>query len=365
MGRNALGRILLLSSLFLCMLSPFALADERERFAQETGLDTDLLDLLKVDVGGTELTIVFVFINQRTFDSKISPFLRQTLLPYAGMNAVYVNPNIKTVVTQFGFSALEVSVEQGGTRVPLASDVWVEITPGFMSGRFEVNPAGSDRGSGSEGILVLGEGIDPSQPFDLIYGGQRARIDLVAGQPQSGTGIAGGPIASTTSHDPVFVPLIGDAGTLRDVFELPEYSSEAMAALFDLPKDDVRTVTLDGRDSDLELLYIRLTDAVRSSALGGALVEALEPLIDTGAIMVWAYSSTGAPFSPWSFYIKQGGTNHVFFSSASFVELTAGFLRLERIDAGTVAAGVIRLPRGVTQSAPYSLYYSASGVDFE
>jgi len=79
---------------------------------------------------------------------------------------------------------------------------------------------------------------------------------------------------------------------------------------------------------------------------------------------VWAFSIEGAAFSPWNFYIKQGGTNYVFFSSASFVELTDGFLHAERVEAGEVAAGVIRLPKSVDSALPFSVYFGTSGVDY-
>jgi hypothetical protein len=103
---------------------------------------------------------------------------------------------------------------------------------------------------------------------------------------------------------------------------------------------------------------------VRESLLGEELLSRLDPLIGAGAVMVFAFSPTGVSFSPWAFYVQQNDTNYVFFSSASFVELTEGFLRTKEIGANELVAGVIRLPRGVDPNLPFSLRYSTSGVDY-
>ena len=75
------GRILIVSSLLLVLMTGVVHADPRDRFARETGLDIDLIGVVQVEVGGIELTVVFVFVNERTFNSKISAELRSALLP--------------------------------------------------------------------------------------------------------------------------------------------------------------------------------------------------------------------------------------------------------------------------------------------
>jgi hypothetical protein len=80
--------------------------------------------------------------------------------------------------------------------------------------------------------------------------------------------------------------------------------------------------------------------------------------------MVWVWSPTAASFSPWWFYIQQSATNYVFFSDASFVELTTGFLDLARLAPGELAAAVIRLPKGVNAQAAFAVYYSTFGVSY-
>jgi len=354
------GRALVVSSLLLCLPAVCVLAEPREEFARETGLDADLISILKVDVGGTELTVVFVFINDRALASKVDPTLRQTLLPFVGQNALYVNPSIKSVVPSFDFNPLAISVQPvGGALLWPSAASWIEITPGFMNGLFQVNPAGPSQGSGSEGILVLGDSIDPTQPFEVVLAGQRVRFQVSATAP-----IASTARSVTSSHEPISVPVLTDVSTIEQLLALDSVTSESMAGLLGLDRSLVRILDTRERGQALRLVFVHLTDAVRSGSLGADLLQRLDPIIGTGAVMVWAASSTGTAFSPWSFYVQQGGTNHVFFSSASFVELTQGFLKTTALSPGAVIAGVIRLPKRVDASAPFSIYYGTSGVSF-
>ena len=266
-------------------------------------------------------------------------------------------------MAQFAFSPYEISVRQvGGSTFTPAADAWMDITSGFSAGRFEVNPSGPDHGSGSEGILVLGDAIDATSPFDVIYRGQEVRFEIGTAPTTSAAGPP--PSAATTSHDPVDVAPLEGTGTLQSVLMHDDFSAESMAALVEVGPSLVRTLQLTLRGEELRMLFVRLEEAIRESALGPELISALEPLIGTGAVMVWAFSVEGAAFSPWSFYVKQGGTNYVFFSSASFVELTSGFVRVERVGAGEVVAGVIRLPKSVSSGLPFSIYFGTSGVDY-
>jgi hypothetical protein len=359
------GRIVGIASLFLLLVSSLVAGDVRERLSQETGLDVDLISLIQVDVGGTELTVVFVFIDERAFESRMSARLREILTPYAGRNAVYVNPSVKPVVSQFEFEPLRTSVQQGGgSVVSPGPEAWVEITPGFLEGRFEVNPIGADQGSGSEGILVLGAEVDPSRPFDLIYAGERAGFVISPPAARSTPVSTSPPTAASPSHPRIDVPALEDVSTLQDVLAHDAFSAEAMAALLGLDPSLIRTMDLEVHGEELRLLFVRLEPEIRGSALGDELLVALDSLIGSGAVMVWAFSSTGAEVSPWYFWIQQLGTNYVFFSSASFVELTEGFVHVERIEEGDVVAGVIRLPKGVDPAFPFAVFYRSTGVSF-
>jgi len=341
-------------------------ADPRDQFAQETGLDPDLVNLVKVSVGGTELTITFVFINERTFQSRISLELLGLLQTYVGQNAIYVNPSIDAVVGSFAFDPQLVAVQQSGVTSIPPWEAWDEITPGFLSGRFEVNPSGPSQGSGSEGVVILGDLIDPQLPFDVLYAGERASLELgsLPAPTPVAQGTTGSPTAATQSHDPIEVVPVETLDAVQDLLLHEDFSSEAMAALFELDPLVVRTMVLTPRGSELRLFFVRLEESVRTSLLGAELIATIDEVIGTGAVMVWAVSPSGAEFSPWHFYIRQGGTNYVFFSTASFVELTEGFLRVERVEAGEVVAGVIRMPRSVDASAQLSVFYGTSGADY-
>ena len=342
---------------FLCA------ADPRAEFAQETGLDPDLVNLVKVDVGGVELTITFVFINERTFQSKISLELSAFLRPYVGLNAIYVNPSVDAVVDSFGFDPQQLLIQQGGITSYPAWDAWDEITPGFLSGGFEVNPSGPSQGSGSEGVVILGDLIDSQLPFDVVYAGQQASFDI-GSTPAVVQGTTGSPVATIQSHEPIEVSPLQTLDLLQDLLLHEDFSSEAMAALFELDAELVRTMVLTPRGSELRLLFVRLEDSVRTSLLGPDLLETIDEVIGTGSVMVWAVSPGGAEFSQWNLYIRQSGTNYVFFSKASFVELTENFLRVERVEPGDVVAGIIRLPKSVNANAPLSVFYGTSGADY-
>ena len=359
-----MGRVVVWALLLLWAVSLFVVADERDKFAEETGLDRDLVNLVQIEVGGVELTVTFVYINERTFQSKISAELSWALQPYVGQNAIYVNPSIDDVVDSFDFNPELISIEQSGAIHMPPLDSWIEITPGFLAGQFEVNPSGPAQGSGSEGILILGDSIDPQLPFDVMYAGQKALTPFEIGATPIVTQTTGSPIASTQSHDPIDVAPLETLGTLEELLLHEDFSSEAMAALFELDPALVRTMVLSLRGSELRLFFVRLEDSVRTSLLGSDLIETIAEVIGTGAVMVWAVSPTGAAFTPWNFYIRQNNTNYVFFSTASFVELTENFLRVERVEAGNVAAGVIRLPRSVDAEAAFSVFYGTSGVDY-
>jgi len=347
-------RAVLVAVLFFLLASPLAFSDEREEFARQAGLDSDLVGLVQLDAGGSQLTIIFVFINERALESRISPALREALSPYAGKNAIYVNPNVKGVVSRFDFYPLSISVSQDGEAFTPAASDWVEITPGFLSGAFAVNPLGPEHGSGSEGILVLGDAIDPTRPFSLSYMGEEAAFRIAAGHQAD----------VPEAHEPVDVEPISDVSSLADLFALPDFSDQGMAALLGMDPDRVRTLSASVQGGELRFLFVLLDDQVRGSRFDPGLIERLDPLIGTGAVLALVFSPTGAPFKPWDFFVKQSGTNYFFFSDASFVGLTEGFTRAGRIGEGELTAGVIRLPKRVDPTVPFSIFFGSNGVSF-
>jgi len=363
MNRPRWERIVAIFSLLLLTFGVFATAQTSDALAQQTGLDSDLIGVIEVSVDGTELAIVFVFINERTFDSGVSATLQSRLLPYVGQNALYVNPSVEIVVSQFAFEPLDVSVgPASGGSIDMTLALWQEITPGFLDGRFTVNPSGAGQGSGSEGILILGDSIDSSEPFVVEYGGQTVLFDIddvsTVATATVSTGSTSG-LTSETAYDPVDVTTLENVATLADLLALNELTPGGLAEVSALPAERVGMIEYVAGTERLRIVLIQLVEDVRDSALGDDLLATLDPLIGSGAVMIWAYSPTGAPFRVWDFVIKQSGTHYWYTADDSFVDLTEGFRRMERLEAGEVAAGVMRLHSRMDQDAPFSVFYKS------
>lgn len=330
-------------------------AQTHEEIASRTGLAPDLFVELKVSVDGSDLVVFAVYVTERTFESKISQALREWLLSYIGKNALYVNPAVKEVVGTFPFRPDLVSLEQEGKPAffPNLSD-WIEITPGFLTGGSQVNPAGASYGVGSEGILVAGDRIDPAQPFTLVYQGTKARLEISKKAPS--------PPAAAAPREATQVPLLAQVTDVGAELTSGEFSSTRVASLLGLDPSLVGTISVGSRGEELRLVVVQVEEGIRKGALRPDLLATLEPFIGTGAVMIWALSPSGAAFSPWQMWIKQTGTNYVFFSTSSFVELTEGFLRSGRVEARSVLAGLVLLPSGVRRDAPFGVFYGSAGV---
>ena len=227
-----------------------------------------------------------------------------------------------------------------------------------------MNPGGTSYGSGSEGLLLMDGHIDITKPFTVSYGGQSASFSIVS-YPATSPSTAQPGTAASPSQAPVDVPIPDRITDLQDALTSGEFTAERMASLFSLPTALVRTLDIKTRSSELRLLLVLLDEPVRDASFSDELLDALDPLIGTGAVMVWALSSTGSPFTPWSFFIQQNGTNYVFFSDASFVELTPGFLRSAEVPAGQLLAGVIRLAKGIDLSQSFSVFYGTNSAAFD
>ena len=363
MRKNRLGRgYVLVVMLLLVQLAVFA--GTPEQVASKTGLDQDLFATLNVQVNGAKLGVFIVAVTERALHSKVSAKLMETLRPYVGRNVLYVNPTVEDVVSSFPFDPGGFRVSQDGVPdfVPIPAD-WVEISDGFLSGKFVMNPGGASYGSGSEGLLMMDGHIDITKPFTVSYAGQSATFAIKKAYVPPAPSTTGA-LASSPAQPPVDVPLPAQVTDLQDALMTGEFTAERMASLFSLPQELVQTLDITMRSSELRLLLVLLRDPVRDASFSNDLLTSINPLIGTGAVMVWAISPTGSAFTPWSFFIQQNGTNYVFFSDASFVELTPGFLRAKEVPAGQVVAGVIRLQKGVDSSVEFKVFYGTNSVTF-
>lgn len=361
MRRNCFGRgYVLFLVLLLTHLAVFASAPEQ--IAAKTGLDQDLFVTLETAVNGDNLAVFVVAVTNRSLQSKVSEELRGILQAYVGKNALYVNPTIEDVVSSFPFDTSHFMVTQEGKPafVP-ASDDWVEISDGFLSGVFVTNPGGASYGSGSEGLLVMDEHIDITKPFTVSYAGKSATFSVRS--YETAVSSTSPSIASSPSQVPVDVPIPDQVTDLQEALTIGEFTREAIASLLCLPPLLVQTIDIT-RDAQLRLVLVLLSAGVRDGAFSDELLTSVEPLIDSGAVMVWALSPTGSEFTPWKFFVQQNQTNCVFYSDASFVELTDGFLRSGQVRAGEILAGVMRFPNWVNAEQEFTIFYGSSSASF-
>ncbi len=344
--------VLLLTSLGI-------LAGSHEQIASKLDLAPDLFNELTVDVNGTELALFIVAINERIFSSKISPALQENLRHYVGRNALYVNPTVEQVVNSFPFFPEQFTVEQegGSSFTPTRSD-WIEITPGFLDGHFEINPGGSSYGSGSEGILVMGDRIDITRPFWVSYQGVRVRFD-VAQQ----TAYYPAPASTTTpSHPVVEISPPESITNLQQTLTEGDFSAEVVAGLLDVEQSLVGTVIVTYPKEELRFLFIRLEEGIREGTFSEDLLDLIEPYIGSGALMVWVFSPTGAAFTIWNLYVTHGTTD--FFVRDNVVDLTEGFWRLNYIAQGDLAAAILLLPDRVNLAETFTMNYASGRTEF-
>ncbi len=345
-----------------------------EQISWETGLDQDLFATMRLDLNGVEIAVFFVYLNDRAFDSDISPGLAEKLRPYADTNALYVNVTVEGNVAQIGLDPTRFVVRQFGTEpVPSVAESWAEITTGFLSGWLQPNPDDPAFGSGSIGVLRLGDTIDPRQPFTIVYAGQEQRsvtltigttaLISTASRTEPGSDAAIDPsyedprqrsVASGSVEIPLLSALLDEA-----------VGSEEMSVLLGVPSDTLHLFSCGGETDRLRIMLVELEEPrVGEEPVGGEaaqesdrLWDVLAPLAGTGAVMVWAASPTGAEFTPYAFYLQQAGSTFLFFSRSSFVDLTEGFTQQRWLAAGEASAGIILVHQGIDLRHPYTMIY--------
>lgn len=367
---RAAGWSLILFSLCLVFAGFSVLAQSVDQIASQTGLDQDLVGVLDINAGGSELAIIVVYINERAFQSGISknPNLYHRLFPYVGQNALYINPTVEQVVSHSAFSPSQFSVEQSGktTFYPTAAD-WVEITSGFLGGLFQVNPGGASYGSGSEGILVVGDHIDPTRPFWVVYQGQRAYFEI---SPAAGPATAVSPAPAPTtlpSREAMVAPPLADVTDLEEALLQGDFSAGMVAELLSIDPRLVGTFIHSTGTAELRFLFIRLEETVQTGAFSPELLARIEPAIGRNAIMVWILTSTGAPFSIWNLLLERphgDGITHELFFGDSVIDLTEGFADLNYVYPGQLQAAILLLPSSVNRVEPFTMKYGLGRATF-
>ena len=231
-------------------------------------------------------------------------------------------------------------------------------------------------------MLLLGEVIDPERLFTISYDGQEERaITLMldpraAAAPGPGLGWAGsGEAATDPMHED---PRQGSVANTQvaipflDALLDGDVQTEELAGLLGIEPRRIHLIACGGETDQLRIMLIELDNALflgRVCADGmedaaGPLWEIVSPLAGTGAVMVWAASTTGAEFTPYAFYLQQAGSTFLFFSRSSFVDLTEGFTARRRLAPGEVSAGIVLLHRGIDLQRPFTMHYCGGMSQF-
>ncbi len=361
------GRVLFLVSLLFLFTSSIGLAASHRQVASKTGLDSDLFSVLSVQTADAEIAITIVYINARAFDSKISPDLRAQLIPFVTSNAFYVNPTVEQQQrSQIPFFPTQFAISQDSTTIVPKLEAWKPLTEGFLVGQLQANPWGG-QGSGSEGVLLVGESIDPSRPFTISYQGQTAQFDLWSATSRSTTSSRSSLPADTGSESVTVTSSVTgqDFPMLVNLMSSEDFSAILVGNELGIEESDIGTLIADQAEQQLRLLLIPLTEHTLIDLLPADLATDTRQILDKGAIMVWILSPTGIDFSLGRFWIKQEQATYSFFGKSSFANLTAGFSDTTYIEPGKLLGGIILLPNGLDTTKPFTINYRNSGKTFQ
>lgn len=153
----ALGVVLLMGTL---AMGSSALERQVMQDLERTGLDEDLVSVVVTDGPEGTALLVFVYVNERTAATRMRADLEAVLPAYVGKNAVLIWAYSESGAR---WNLDNVRFTQGNSVVRPTAENVVPVTEGFPPARL---PA--DRPAA--GLVVLGDAIDPHQPFVIAYG---------------------------------------------------------------------------------------------------------------------------------------------------------------------------------------------------
>lgn len=142
------------------LVGAVAFGQSLEQILAQTGLEPDLVTMLTVEQDGQKFLLVFVYIDERTLSSNVRPKIAQAIVPYVGQNALLIWAYSEAGAS---FDPGAIWFAQGETWIALSQDVVIPVEGEFLSGAI---PAMAPVAA----IVVLGEAIDPAQPFETHYG---------------------------------------------------------------------------------------------------------------------------------------------------------------------------------------------------
>jgi hypothetical protein len=184
MGRTCFVAFLLLAALALPLTALGASLEElaRQRIVQETGLDPDLVVTIFVSEENAQFILTFIYINDRTFNSRLKPELLEAIAPYRNRKAMLA---LVTPARESYFNPWLITFSQDRVDYHVIPGAIRQINEGFKVGTL---PAGEV----AAGIILLerlepsstpepqGEELDVRRPFTIGYMGYTASFALSA-----------------------------------------------------------------------------------------------------------------------------------------------------------------------------------------
>jgi len=164
-------------SLFLCLLLLSAVASApapakaggledlaRERIAQETGLDEELIAILFISKENAQFILTFIYIDERVFNSKLKPDLLEALAPYRDEEAMLT---LVTPARESYFNPLLISFTQDQVNYRVSFGAIRKISESFTIGSLP-------QGEVSAGVILL-DRLEPELGFPPLLG---LRLDV-------------------------------------------------------------------------------------------------------------------------------------------------------------------------------------------
>lgn len=161
----------------------------RQRIAEETGLDEELIATLFVSEESAQFILTFIYIDERVFSSRLKPELLEAIMPYRNDKAMLV---LVTPTRESYFNPFLITFTQDWTNYRLELSAIRRVSESFTVGTIP-------QGQVSAGVILLGElepgftpmageGLDVQKPFTISYRGYTTSFALRA-EPSLGVGL--------------------------------------------------------------------------------------------------------------------------------------------------------------------------------
>lgn len=161
----------------------------RQRIAEETGLDEELIATLFVSEESAQFILTFIYIDERVFSSRLKPELLEAIMPYRNDEAMLV---LVTPTRESYFNPFLITFTQDWTIYRLELSAIRRVSESFTVGTIP-------QGQVSAGVILLGElepgftpmpgeGLDVQKPFTISYRGYTTSFALRA-EPSLGVGL--------------------------------------------------------------------------------------------------------------------------------------------------------------------------------